>query len=54
MSLLAIQISMQKDTTPTYQLFSPLHLRDPDQAIQLVQVLKALCEMKAPPLSIVA
>jgi len=39
-------VLMRQGTKPTYQLFMPLYLFAPEQANQLVQVLKALCKLR--------
>lgn len=39
-------VLMRQGTNPTYQLFMPLYLFAPEQANQLIQVLKALCKLR--------
>lgn len=41
-------ILIRQEDVPTYQLFAPLYLLDPEHMTQLTQILKALCKLSAP------
>lgn len=41
-------VLIRKEDVPTYQLFAPLYLFDPNQANQLLQILKVLCKLQIP------
>lgn len=41
-------VLIRQEDVPTYQLFTPLYLFDPNQASQLLQILKVLCKLQVP------
>ncbi len=47
-------VSLRQGSTPTYQLMPTLHLFEPDRALQLLQTLKALCQLQGQPKPAVA